>query len=98
MISKHDDVVNLLLDKVDIELLLRCLTPKERDTLLLWLNGGYSRQEIAEIIKIRYKDSAEAHGKSIGVKIQTIIAKLRLKINPKRSKSIKEHKKWLEGT
>ncbi len=93
MINKHDDIVNLLLDKVDTELLLKCLTLKERDTLLLWLNGGYSRQEIAEIIKIRYKDRAEAHGKSIGVKIQAIIAKLRIKINPKRFKSIKERKK-----
>lgn len=86
MISKHDDVVNMLLDKVDTELFLKCLTPRERDIILLWVNGGYSRQEIAEIIKIRYKDIAEASGKSTGAKIQTIILKLRTKINPKRSK------------
>jgi len=71
---------------VDTELLLKCLSPKERDTLILWLNGGYSRQEIAEIIKIRYNDRTEMDGKVIGVRIQTIISKLKAKINPRIGK------------
>jgi len=86
MITKYDDVANLLLDKVDTDLFLRCLTPKERDTLALWLYGGYSRQEIAEIIKIRYQDRADVDGRVIGVRIQTIISKLKAKINPRISK------------
>jgi len=89
MITKHDDIANILLDKVDTELLLKCLSPKERDTLVLWLHGGYSRQEIAEIIKIRYNDRVEVDGRVIGVRVQTIISKLRAKINPRINKRTK---------
>lgn len=82
MINKHDDLANLLLDKIDTELFLQELAPKERDTLFLWLVGGYSRQEIAEIIKVRYNDRI-LDGKALGVRVQTILSKLRAKIRPK---------------
>ncbi len=85
MVSRYDETADLLLDQITMELLLKSLTPKERDILVLWLNGGYSRQEIAEIIKARYIEYTKLDGKTLGVKIQGIISKLRNKINPKRS-------------
>ncbi len=86
MVIKFDETADLLLNQITMELLLKELTPKERDTLELWLNGGYSRQEIAEIIKVRYQDHSEVTGKVIGVRIQTILSKLRAKINPRIGK------------
>ena len=56
MVTSYDETANLLIDRITMELLLEDLTPKERDTLHFWLNGGYSRQEIADIIKVRYGD------------------------------------------
>lgn len=83
MVALYDESANVLLDQITMELLLEELTPKERDTLLFWLNGGYSRQEIAEIIRARYGDRPEVNGKVIGVRIQTILSKLRVKVGPK---------------
>ena len=83
MVSRYDETADVLLDQITMELLLKGLAPKERDILVLWLNGGYSRQEIAEIIKARYTEYSKLDGKALGVRIQGIISKLRAKVNPK---------------
>ncbi len=89
MVSRYDETADVLLSRITMELLLKWLNPKERDTLVLWLNGGYSRQEIAEIIEVRYPEHTKLDGKIIGVRIQTILSKLRAKISPKIRKRTK---------
>ncbi len=96
MMTKYDETADLLIDQITMELLLKDLTPKEQDTLTLWLNGGYSRQEIAEIIKARYGDRPEVSGKVIGLRIQTILSKLRARIVPKGFRIGKRTRKMLK--
>jgi DNA-directed RNA polymerase specialized sigma24 family protein len=89
MITIPDYVTDIFLGRIDAELLLKSLPPKDRDTLTLWLQGGYKCQEIAEIIKIRYKEPGEVDGMIISARIQTILTRLKAKMN-KRSKRIKK--------
>lgn len=72
--------MNDLLDSIELEYILKKLPPKERDILYLWTIGGYSSDDIARIVKSRYKDEENLTGKLISAKIQAIIAKIRLKM------------------
>lgn len=74
----HTDLSDVLLDRVDIERILAQLTPKERDTIWLWLHDGYTLPEVAEIIKDQYpEESPNLSGRSIGFRIKTILKKVR---------------------
>jgi hypothetical protein len=72
--------MNDLLDSIELEYILKKLPPKERDILYLWTIGGYSSDDIARIVKSRYKDEENLTGKLISAKIQAIIGKIRVRI------------------
>lgn len=75
---------DLLLSKVDMELIFKKLPRKDRDMLHFWLIGGYSMDNIAKIIKRRYPNEENLTGKLVGIKIQAIINKIRLIIRQNR--------------
>jgi hypothetical protein len=77
MIPNQDNFPEVILTKVSLDTILKILSAKERDILVMWWFGGYSKDEIAEIIKVRYQDNPKITGKTIEGRLKTIMFKLK---------------------
>ena len=83
MNNEHEDNTEQLIARLDLDHILSKLTPEDRDILQLWLNGGYTMEDIAKIIKSRYENHDNLTRKELGLKIKDIIARVRTRIGLK---------------
>ena len=66
-------------DKLTLELLLDSLCTQDRDIIVLWYIEGYNLDEVAKIIRKKYKPkpALRMDSRKIGRRIHEILEKLR---------------------
>ena len=76
MIPNYNDAPNAVLDRIDVEKLLKLLSPKDRDTLVLYYIEGYNKPEVVKILKYRY-GGRQIRRRTVEQRLKNIISKLR---------------------